>query len=85
MSIIVPSNHTRIGAWVTSKMSVRNPPVYCTFPLIACRDINKNRRHDKLDCNSMCYITSRIRWVYKQQYNLALCFCSQEFMTRRDR
>ena len=25
MSIIVPSNHTRIGAWVNSKMSGRNP------------------------------------------------------------
>ena len=28
MSIIVPSNHTRIGAWVNSKMSGRNPLVY---------------------------------------------------------
>ena len=35
MSIIVPSNHTRIGAWVKSKMSGRNPLVYCTIPLIA--------------------------------------------------
>ena len=25
MSIIVPSNHTRIGAWVNSKISGRNP------------------------------------------------------------
>ena len=25
MSIIVPSNHTRIGAWVNNKMSGRNP------------------------------------------------------------
>ena len=25
MSIIVPSNHTRIGAWVNSKMSGRIP------------------------------------------------------------
>ena len=27
MSIIVPSNHTRIRAWVNSKMSGRNPDV----------------------------------------------------------
>ena len=35
MSIIVPSNHTRIGAWVNSKVSGRTPLVYCTIPLIA--------------------------------------------------
>ena len=33
--IIVASNHTRIEAWVNSKMSERNPLVYCTIPLIA--------------------------------------------------
>ena len=49
MSITVPSNRTRIGAWVNSKMSGstrtgawvnsnmsgRNPLVYCTIALIA--------------------------------------------------
>ena len=43
MSIIVPSNHTRIGAWVNSKMYGRNPLVYCTIRLIAtsCKDTKK--------------------------------------------
>ena len=31
MSIIVPSNHTKIGAWVNSKMSGRDSPLYCTL------------------------------------------------------
>ena len=43
MSIIVPSNHTRIGAWVNSKMSGRNPlVVYCTIPLIAMQEYHTN-------------------------------------------
>ena len=42
MSIIVPSNHTRIGAWVKSKMSGRNPLVYCTIPLIAMQGYHTN-------------------------------------------
>ena len=37
MSIIVPSNHTRIGAWVNSKMSRRNP-----LPLIAMQGYHTN-------------------------------------------
>ena len=45
MSITVPSNHTRIGAWVNSKMSGRNPLVYCTIPLIAMlKDITQTQR-----------------------------------------
>ena len=42
MSIIVPSNHTRIGAWVNRKMSGRNPLVYCTIPLIAMQGYHTN-------------------------------------------
>ena len=42
MSIIVPSNHTRIGAWVESKMSGRNPLVYCTIPLIVMQGYHTN-------------------------------------------
>ena len=34
MSIIVPSNHTRIGAWVNSKMQGRNSLVCVFFPSI---------------------------------------------------
>ena len=52
MSIIIPpSNHTRIGAWVNSKMSGRNPLDYS----ILCNSINrharishKHRRHGEL-------------------------------------
>ena len=43
MSIIVPSNHTRNGAWVNSKMSGRDPlVVYCTIPLIAMQGYHTN-------------------------------------------
>ena len=64
MSIIVPSNHTRIGAWVNSKMSGRNPLVYCTIPLIAMEGYHtKTEDTGSLDYNSVCYITSRIGWV----------------------
>ena len=43
MSIIVSSNHTRIGAWVNSKMWGRNPLlVYCTISLIAMQGYRTN-------------------------------------------
>ena len=49
MSIIVPSNHTRIGAWLNSKKSGRN------FTSILYNSINrhartshKHRRHEEL-------------------------------------
>ena len=64
MSIIVPSNHTRIGAWVNSKMSGRNPLVYCTIPLIAMEGYHTNTEDTgSLGYSSVCYITSRIGWV----------------------
>ena len=64
MSIIVPSNHTRIGAWVNSKTSGRNSPVYCTSRLIAMQGYQtKTEDTISLDYNSICYITSRIGWV----------------------
>ena len=64
MSIIVPSNHTRIGAWVNRKMSGRFPLVYCTIPLIAMQGYHrKTEDTGSLDYNSNCYITSRIGWV----------------------
>ena len=41
----MPSNHTRIGAWVNSKMSGKNLLVYCTIPLIAiCKDITQTQK-----------------------------------------
>ena len=61
MSIIIPSNHTRIGAWVNSKMSGRNPLVYCTFPLIAMQGYHtKTEDTGSLDYKSICYIASMI-------------------------
>ena len=57
MSIIVPSSHIRIGAWV-------NPLVYCTISLIAMEGYRTNTEYTgSLGCNSACYITSRIGWV----------------------
>ena len=42
--------YTNIGGWVNSKMSERNPPLYCTITLIAMQEhqTNKDKRHDKL-------------------------------------
>ena len=64
MSIIVTSSHTRIGAWVNSKMQGRNPLVYCTTSLIAVQGYRtKTKNSGSLGYNSVCYITSRIGWV----------------------
>ena len=71
MSIIVPPNHTRVRAWVNSKMSGRNPLVYCTIPLITMKGyLTKTEDTGSLYYNSICYITSRIggvsmRGIYK--------------------
>ena len=65
MSIIVPSSHTRIGAWVNNKIKGRNPlVVYCTISLIAMQGYRTNTEYTgSLGYNSVCYITSRIGWV----------------------
>ena len=42
MPTIVQSNHTRIVAWVNTKMPGRNPQVYCTIPLIAMQRYHTN-------------------------------------------
>ena len=58
------SNHTRTGTRVNSKISGRNPLVYCTIPLIAMQGYHtKTEDTGSLDYDSICYITSRIRWV----------------------
>ena len=70
MSIIVPSNHTRIGAWVSSikcRGEIRTSILYNTINCHA-KISHKHRRHGKLGlqllgCNLVCYITSRIGWV----------------------
>ena len=72
MSIKVPSNHTRLGAWVNSKMSVgerstiNSSILYNTINCHA-RISHKHRRHGMLGfINSVCYMTSinsTIGWV----------------------
>ena len=50
--------------WVKSKMSGRNPLVYCRIPLIAMQGHHTNTEDTgSLGYNSVCYITSRIAWV----------------------
>ena len=44
MLIIVPSNHTRIGASVNRVMPGRNPLVYCTIPLIAMQGYTQTQK-----------------------------------------
>ena len=51
MSIIVPSNHTRIGAWVNSKMyQVGDKSTSILYNTLNChaRISHKHRRHGKL-------------------------------------
>ena len=66
MSIIVPSNHTRIGTWVNSKMSGRNPLLYCRIPFTAMTRVShKHRRHGELGLllSLLHYIYHRIGWM----------------------
>ena len=66
MSIIVPSSHTRIGAWVNSKMLWRNPLliVHHTISLIAMQGYRTHTKYTgSLGYNSVHYFTSRIGWV----------------------
>ena len=64
MSIIVLSNHTRIGAWVNSKIYGRNPRVYCTISLITMQGYRTNTEDTgSLGYISVCYITPRMGWV----------------------
>ena len=72
MSIIVQSSHARIGAWVNSKMSGRNPllKVYCTISLFVVQGYLTNTEYTvSLGYNSVCYNTSRIGWVNTHTHN----------------
>ena len=61
MSIIVPSSHTGIGAWINSKMYTS-----IMYNIINCH-ARVSHKHTEYTgssyYNSVCYITSRIRWV----------------------
>ena len=67
MSIIVPSSHTRIGAWVNTVVTVKcrgRTLVYCTKSLIAMQGSRTNIEYTgSLGYNSVCNITSRIGWM----------------------
>ena len=65
MSIIVPSRHTGIGAWVNSKMY---SSILYNFINFHARVLYKHTEYTgSLGYNSVCYITSRIRWVSKEK------------------
>ena len=66
MSIIVPSRHTGIGAWVNSNLYTL--VLYCIISLIFMQGYCTNTEYTgSLGYNSVCYITSRIRWVFKEK------------------
>ena len=59
----MPSSQTKIGAWVDSKMSGRNPPFYCTIITLIAMQGHKKKDTISLDYSSLCYIASRTGWV----------------------
>ena len=66
MSIIVPSRHTGIGAWVNSNLYTS---ILYNFINFHARVLYKHTEYTgSLGYNSVCYIiTSRIRWVFKEK------------------
>ena len=72
MSIIVPLRHTGIGAWVKSKMFTS---ILYNFINFHARVLYKHTEYTgSLGYNSVCYITSRIRWVFKEK-SVVGCEC----------
>ena len=78
MSIIVPSSHTRIGAWVNRKMKGgKNQLVYCTISLIAIQGYRTNTEYTgSFGYNSVCYITFRIEWASLKGIFRYRCRCN---------
>ena len=65
MSIIVRSRHTGIGAWVNSNLYTS---ILYNFINFHARVLYKHTGYTgSLGYNSVCYITSRIRWVFKEK------------------
>ena len=65
MSIIVQSRHTGIGAWVNSNLYIS---ILYNFINFHARVLNKHTEYTgSLGYNSVCYITSRIRWMFKEK------------------
>ena len=66
MSIIVPSRHTGIGAWVNSSNLYTS--MLHNFINFHARVLYKHTEYTgSLGYNSVCNITSRTRWVYKEK------------------
>ena len=73
MSIIVPSRHTGKGAWINSTMYTS---IYCTISLIVMQGYRTNTKYTgSLGYNSVCCITSRIRWVSLKEVFRYCCCC----------
>ena len=67
MSIIVPSRHTGtgVGAWINSNLYTN---ILYNFINFHARVLYKHTEYTgSLGYNSVCYITSRIRWVFKEK------------------
>ena len=65
MSIIVPSRHTGIGAWVNSNLYTS---ILYSFINFHARVLYKRTEYTgSLGYNSVCYITSRSIWVFKEK------------------
>ena len=71
----MPSKHTKIGAWVNSKMSGKPTVILYNYIDRHAGTPNKTKTNDtiSLDYSSLCYIASRIGWVsMKGIYKLVL-------------
>ena len=49
------SNHTKIGAWVNSKISGRSPPLYCTLITLIAMQGHQHNRIDAINGNVSMY------------------------------
>ena len=71
MSIIVPSRHPGMGAWV--KRNLYTSILY-NFINFHARVLYKHTEYTgSLGYNSVCYITSGIRWVFKTKKKQNIC------------
>ena len=65
MSITVPSRHTRTGTWVNSNFYTS---ILYNLINFHARVLYKHTEYTgSLGYKSVCYMTSRIRWVFKEK------------------
>ena len=93
MSIIVPSSHTRMGAWVNNKnVGEKSTINSILYNIINCHarisHTKKNKKNTgSLGYNSVCYLTSRIGWVsnkgdFRYRCRIILGNCTEPFVTK---